>query len=56
MAAAPALSRPKDGKPQYKAAAASDEAMCARRASANRVLTMLKAAADWASKLHPYAY
>ena len=44
MAKAPAQSRPKAGKPQYKAAASSEDAIRARRASANRVLTMLKAA------------
>ena len=48
MAAAPAQSRPKDGKPKYKAAPVGDEAKRARRASANRVLTMLKAALNHA--------
>ena len=48
MAAAPAQSRPKDGKPKYQAAPVGDEAKRARRASANRVLTMLKAALNHA--------
>jgi integrase len=46
MAASPAMIRPKNGKVQYRpegAAAASDEAIRKRRATANRVLTMLKA-------------
>ena len=67
MAAAPAQSRPKNGKPQFKAAPVGDEAMRARRASANRVLTMLKAALNhafdeghvnnrdaWGRKLKPF--
>jgi integrase len=67
MAAAPAQSRPKNGKAQYKAAPVGDEAMRARRASANRVLTMLKAALNhafdeghvnnrdaWGRKLKPF--
>src|SRR6516162_6620264 len=67
MAAAPAQSRPKDGKPRYQAAPVGDEAKRARRASANRVLTMLKAALNhafdeghvsnrdaWGRKLKPF--
>jgi integrase len=67
MAAAPAQSRPKAGKPQFKPAAVTDEAVRARRASANRVLTMLKAALNhafdeghvanrdaWGRKLKPF--
>jgi hypothetical protein len=67
MAAAPAQSRPKDGKARYKAAPVGDEGMRARRASANRVLTMLKAALNhafdeghvsnrdaWGPKLKPF--
>ena len=67
MAAAPAQSRPKNGKPRYKAAPVGDEAIRARRASANRVLTMLKAALNhafdeghvsnrdaWGRKLKPF--
>jgi integrase len=67
MAAAPAQSRPKAGKPQYKAAPVGDDGMRARRASANRVLTMLKAALNhafdeghvsnrdaWGRKLKPF--
>ena len=67
MAAAPAQSRPKAGKPQFKPAPANDEAARARRASANRVLTMLKAALNhafdeghvgnrdaWGRKLKPF--
>jgi integrase len=67
MAAAPAQSRPKAGKPQFKLAAATDETVRARRASANRVLTMLKAALNhafdeghvanrdaWGRKLKPF--
>ena len=48
MAAAPAQSRPRDGKPQHRSAPSTDEAVRARRASANRVLTMLKAALNHA--------
>src|SRR5262249_57051269 len=48
MASQPAQSRPKAGKPQYQPAATTDEAIRARRASANRVLTMLKAALNHA--------
>ena len=48
MAAAPAQSRPKAGKPQFKPTQIAPEAVRARRASANRVLTMLKAALNHA--------
>ena len=48
MAAMPAQSRPKDGKPQYQAAAKSADEIRARRSTANRVLTMLKAALNHA--------
>ena len=48
MAAAPAQSRPKAGKPQFKPTQTAPEAVRARRASANRVLTMLKAALNHA--------
>jgi len=48
MAAAPAQSRPRGGKPRYKAAPVGDEAIRARRATANRVLTVLKAALNHA--------
>jgi integrase len=67
MAAALAQSRPKHGKPKYQAAPVGDEAKRARRASANRVLTMLKAALNhafdeghvsnrdaWGRKLKPF--
>jgi integrase len=67
MAAAPAQRRPKDGKAQYREAASSDDEVRARRASANRVLTMLKAALNhaydeghvlnrdaWGRKLKPF--
>jgi integrase len=66
-AAAPAQSRPKAGKPQYREAPSSDDEVRARRASANRVLTMLKAALNhaydegqvvnrdaWGRKLKPF--
>jgi integrase len=43
MAAAPAQARPKAGKPVYKAAPATNEDARRRKATANRVLTMLKA-------------
>jgi integrase len=48
MAAAPAQTRSKDGKPKYKAEPVSDEDIRRRRATANRVLTMLKAALNHA--------
>jgi hypothetical protein len=67
MAAAPARARPKDGQPQYRSTPRGEEAMRARRASANRVLTMLKAALNhafdegyvavhdaWGRKLKPF--
>jgi integrase len=67
MAAAPAQTRPKEGKPQYKAAPVGDEEVRRRRSSANRVLTMLKAALNhaydeghvssrdaWGRKLKPF--
>ena len=67
MAAAPAQSWPRDGKPQYRAAPEGDEAVRRRRASANRVLTMLKAMLNhaydeghisnrdaWGRKLKPF--
>ena len=67
MAAAPAQGRPKAGKPQYKPAPVTDEAIRARRATANRVLTTLKAALNhaydeghvanrdaWGRKLKPF--
>jgi integrase len=67
MAAAPAQTRPKAGKPQYKVDPATDEDMRRRRATANRVLTMLKASLNhafdeghvpnrdaWGRKLKPF--
>jgi integrase len=67
LAAMPAQRRPKAGKPQYQRAPATDEDIRARRASANRVLTMLKAALNhaydeghvahrdaWGRKLKPF--
>jgi integrase len=67
MAAAPAQNRPKAGKPQYREAPSNDDAVRARRASANRVMTMLKAALNhaydeghvsnrdaWGRKLKPF--
>jgi integrase len=48
MAAQPAQTRAKDGRPQFKPAAMTDDKIRARRASANRVLTMLKAALNHA--------
>jgi integrase len=67
MAAAPAQNRPKDGKPKFRLAPDSEERIRARRASANRVLTMLKAALNhaydeghvsnrdaWGRKLKPF--
>src|SRR5262245_23899709 len=44
MATSPAQRRAKGGKPQYRSEPTTDEERRARRASANRVLTMLKAA------------
>jgi integrase len=67
MAAQPAQNRPKAGKPNFRTAPNSEEAIRARRASANRVLTMLKAALNhaydeghvanrdaWGRKLKPF--
>jgi integrase len=67
LAAAPAQTRPKAGKPHYKSDPEGDEAVRRRRASANRVLTMLKAALNyvfdeghvsnrdaWGRKLKPF--
>ena len=67
MAAQPAQSRPKAGKPKFRTAPNSEEEIRARRASANRVLTMVKAALNhaydeghianrdaWGRKLKPF--
>jgi integrase len=67
LAASPKQTRPKAGAPQYKPSADGDEAVRRRRASANRVLTMLKAALNhaydeghvsnrdaWGRKLKPF--
>ena len=67
MAEAPAQGRPKQGKPQYKPAPVTDDDVRRRRVSANRVLTMLKAALNhafdeghvpsrdtWGRKLKPF--
>jgi integrase len=67
MAAAPAQTRPKAGKPQFRTEPEDAEAVRRRRASANRVLTMLKAALNhafdeghvtnrdaWGRKLKPF--
>jgi integrase len=43
LASSPAQTRPKAGQPQYQAEPETDEDVRRRRASANRVLTMLKA-------------
>jgi integrase len=48
MAAAPAQRRAKGNKPQYRPEPTTDEKIRQRRASANRVLTMLKAALNHA--------
>jgi integrase len=48
MAATPAQTRPRDGKPQYRHAPATEEQIRRRRATANRVLTILKAALNHA--------
>ncbi len=48
MASAPAQKRPKNKTPQYRDAPDGDDAVRARQASANRVLTMLKAALNFA--------
>jgi integrase len=67
MAAAPAQNRPKNGKPRYRPAPSTDDAVRARQATANRVLSMLKAALNhaydeehianrdaWGRKLKPF--
>src|SRR5262249_27554498 len=67
MAAQPAQTRPKEGKPQFQPEPEDDEDIRRRRASANRVLTMLKAALNhafdeghvtnrdaWGRKLKPF--
>jgi integrase len=67
MAAIPAQTSPKKNKPQYRAEPTTDEAIRRRRASANRVLTILKAALNhayddghvpnrdaWGRKLKPF--
>jgi integrase len=67
MAERPAQRRPKQGKPQYAKPAGTDEEFRARMASANRVLTLLKAALNhafdeglvanrdaWGRKLKPF--
>ena len=48
MAASPAQTRPKDGKPQFRAGPVGADEVRSRRASANRVLTLLKAALNYA--------
>jgi integrase len=48
MANSPAQRRAKGGKPQYRSEPTTDEEIRQRRASANRVLTMLKAALNHA--------
>jgi integrase len=67
MAGTPAQKRPKAGKPQFRAEPKDGEAVRRRRASANRVLTILKAALNhafdeghvanrdsWGRKLKPF--
>jgi integrase len=67
MAAQPAQNRPKAGKPNFRSAPTTEDRIRARRASANRVLTMLKAALNhaydeghvgnrdaWGRKLKPF--
>jgi integrase len=67
LAASPAQLRPKAGKPQYRPEPADDDGVRQRRASANRVLTMLKAMLNhafdeghvanrdaWGRKLKPF--
>jgi integrase len=69
MAASPAQTRPKDGKLQFRSAPATEEEVRRRRVSANRVLTILKAALNyafdeervsnrdaWGRKLKPYKH
>jgi integrase len=48
LAHSPAQRRPKGNKPQYRSEPTTDEEIRQRRASANRVLTMLKAALNHA--------
>jgi integrase len=48
MAAGAAQVRPRDGQPQYRSEPQGDEAIRKRRATANRVLTMLKAILNFA--------
>jgi hypothetical protein len=48
IAANPAQTRPKNGAPQYKAEPTTDEAIRARRATANRTLNTLRAALNHA--------
>jgi hypothetical protein len=48
MASMPKQTRPTGNKPQWRPAAVGDEAQRARRATANRVLAMLKAALNFA--------
>jgi integrase len=48
LATARAQVRPRAGQPQYKSEPAGDDEIRRRRASANRVLTMLKAALNYA--------
>jgi integrase len=48
LAATPARRRPKQGQPRFKAAPVGEEETRRRRASANRVLTHLKAALNFA--------
>jgi integrase len=67
MAATPAQTRPRQGKPQYQPDPTTEEDVRRRRASANRVLTMLKAGLNhaydeghvsgrdaWGRKLKPF--
>lgn len=67
MAAAPAQNRPKAGNPNFRSAPTTEDGVRSRRASANRVLTMLKAALNhaydeghvgnrdaWGRKLKPF--
>ena len=70
MAAAPAQNRPtRDGKPQYRPEPVGEDAVRGRRASANRVLTILKAALnhafdaghvshrdEWGRRLKPFKH
>jgi integrase len=48
MANTPAQTRAKNGKPQYRAAATTDEDVRRRRNTANRILTILRAALNFA--------